>query len=88
VSRVQTLPRRPTPWTWSAPHCSIWFLICLVLAFRALRAGDMVLHRRWMIRAFAIGIAVGTIRIWTALARRRRRKENGAAVSKPDSKER
>jgi hypothetical protein len=27
----------------------------------------MVQHRRWMIRAFAIGVAVGTIRIWLAL---------------------
>jgi uncharacterized membrane protein len=41
----------------------VWFLICLVLAFRALRGGDIVQHRRWMIRAFAIG----TIRIWIAL---------------------
>jgi uncharacterized membrane protein len=46
---------------------SIWFLICLGLAFRAIRGDDMVQHRRWMIRAFAIGIGVGTIRIWTAL---------------------
>jgi uncharacterized membrane protein len=46
---------------------SIWFLVCLILAFRAIRADDMVHHRRWMIRAFAIGVAVGTIRIWLAL---------------------
>jgi uncharacterized membrane protein len=32
-----------------------WFLGCLLLAFRAVRAGDIVQHRRWMIRAFAIG---------------------------------
>jgi hypothetical protein len=43
-----------------------WFQVCLVLAFRAIRAGDMVRHRRWMIRAFAIGVGVGTIRIWIA----------------------
>jgi uncharacterized membrane protein len=44
-----------------------WFLICLVLAFRAIRADDVIQHRRWMIRAFAIGVAVGTIRIWIAV---------------------
>jgi hypothetical protein len=38
-----------------------------LLAFRAVRAGDIVQHRRWMIRAFAIGVAVGTIRIWIAV---------------------
>ena len=41
-----------------------WFLACLVLAVRAIRRGDVVNHRRWMIRAFAVGVAVGTIRIW------------------------
>ncbi|HJY46251.1 MAG TPA: DUF2306 domain-containing protein [Propionibacteriaceae bacterium] len=46
---------------------STWFLICLALAFRAIRGDNMVQHRRWMIRAFAIGVGVGTIRIWTAL---------------------
>jgi uncharacterized membrane protein len=44
-----------------------WFIGCLLLAFRAVRAGDIVQHRRWMIRAFAIGVAVGTIRIWIAV---------------------
>jgi len=39
----------------------------LVLAFRAIRADDIVRHRRWMIRAFAIGVGIGTIRIWIAL---------------------
>ena len=45
----------------------IWFLVCLTFAFRAIRADDMVRHRRWMIRAFAIGVGVGTIRIWLGL---------------------
>jgi uncharacterized membrane protein len=45
----------------------VWFLVCLMLAFRAIRADDIVRHRRWMIRAFAIGVGVGTIRIWIAL---------------------
>jgi uncharacterized membrane protein len=42
----------------------LWFLICLVSALRAIRRDDVVQHRRWMIRAFAVGIGVGTIRIW------------------------
>lgn len=42
-----------------------WFLACLVAAFRAVRRGDIVHHRRWMIRAFTVAIGVGTIRIWT-----------------------
>jgi uncharacterized membrane protein len=44
-----------------------WFLTCLLLAVRAIRRGDVVNHRRWMIRAFATGVAVGTIRIWLGL---------------------
>jgi hypothetical protein len=45
----------------------LWFLTCLVLAVRAIRRDDIVHHRRWMIRAFAIAIGVGTIRIWITL---------------------
>lgn len=44
-----------------------WFLVSLVLAFLAIRRGDVVAHRRWMIRAFLMGLAVGTIRIWIGL---------------------
>lgn len=44
-----------------------WFLACLVLAFRAIRRDDVRHHRRWMIRAFAVGIGVGTIRIWVGV---------------------
>jgi hypothetical protein len=44
-----------------------WFLACLLLAFRAIRRDDVVNHRRWMIRAFAMGVGVGTIRIWLSL---------------------
>ena len=44
-----------------------WFVIALALAYRYIRAGDTVRHRRWMIRAFAIGLGVGTIRIWVGL---------------------
>jgi len=45
----------------------LWFLTCVVLAVRAIRRDDIVHHRRWMIRAFAIGIGIGTTRIWLAL---------------------
>ena len=45
----------------------LWFLACLVLAVRAIRLNDIVQHRRWMIRAFAIGIGIGSIRIWLAI---------------------
>jgi uncharacterized membrane protein len=44
-----------------------WFLTCLLLAVRAIRRDDVVNHRRWMIRAFAAGVAVGTVRIWIGL---------------------
>lgn len=45
----------------------VWFLACLVLAFRAIRRRDVVAHRRWMVRAFVTGLAVGTIRLWIGL---------------------
>lgn len=41
-----------------------WMALCLVLGVRAIRSGDAATHRRWMIRAFAVGTAVGTIRLW------------------------
>ena len=41
-----------------------WFVAALALAFRAIRRGDVAQHRRWMIRAFAVGLGVATIRIW------------------------
>lgn len=44
-----------------------WFAVCLVLAFRAIRGDDVPQHRRWMIRAFAVGIGIGTIRIWVGI---------------------
>jgi uncharacterized membrane protein YozB (DUF420 family) len=40
-----------------------WFVACLVIAYRAIRRRDVRRHRRWMIRAFAVGLGVGTIRI-------------------------
>jgi uncharacterized membrane protein YozB (DUF420 family) len=44
-----------------------WFVVALARAYRAIRRGDRRAHRRWMIRAFAIGLAVGTIRAWIGL---------------------
>lgn len=44
-----------------------WFLTSLLIAYRAVRRRDITTHRRWMIRAFAVGLAVGTIRIWIGL---------------------
>lgn len=41
-----------------------YFVTALVTALIAIRSRDVARHRRWMIRAFAIGLAVGTIRIW------------------------
>ena len=44
-----------------------WFVTCLVRALRAIRRDDVPQHRRWMIRAFSVGIGIGTIRIWTGV---------------------
>jgi uncharacterized membrane protein len=44
-----------------------WFLLCLLLAYIAIRRGRVRRHRRWMIRAYAIAIGVGTIRLWVFL---------------------
>jgi uncharacterized membrane protein len=38
------------------------FLLALVRAFLYIRQGNVALHREWMIRAFAIGLAVTTVR--------------------------
>ena len=47
-----------------------------IVAYRAVRRRDITTHRRWMIRAFAVGLAVGTIRIWIGLF-------EGSASSRP-----
>ena len=44
-----------------------YFVAALALAYRAVRHRDIAGHRRWMIRAFAVGLGVGTIRIWIGL---------------------
>jgi uncharacterized membrane protein len=43
----------------------LWLLACLAVAFAAVRRRDITGHRRWMIRAFAVGIGIATIRLWT-----------------------
>lgn len=45
----------------------LWFIAAFLLAYRAIRRKDIATHRRWMIRAFAVGVAVGTIRLWIGL---------------------
>lgn len=45
----------------------VYFVAALSIAFLAIKAGDATRHRRWMIRAFAIGLAVGTIRVWVGV---------------------
>jgi len=45
----------------------VYFVAALIVAFMAIRAGDQIRHRKWMIRAFAIGLGVGTIRLWVGL---------------------
>lgn len=44
-----------------------YFVTALVTALIAIKKRDVARHRRWMIRAFAIGLAIGTIRIWIGL---------------------
>lgn len=44
-----------------------WFVVALARAYLAIRGRDVVTHRRFMIRAFAVGLGVGTIRIWIGL---------------------
>jgi uncharacterized membrane protein len=39
------------------------FVVALVKGFAHIRAGRVALHREWMIRAFAIGLAVATQRV-------------------------
>lgn len=41
---------------------AVLFLFCLAKAFRHVLHGEIALHREWVIRGFAIGLAVATIR--------------------------
>lgn len=56
--------------TWQSLATAVlgsWFLVALVLALRAIRMGNVRMHRRWMIRAFAVALGVGMIRVWVGL---------------------
>jgi uncharacterized membrane protein len=56
-----------TPETLATLVFGAWFVVCLVRAVRAIRAGRVPEHRRWMIRAFAVGSGIATIRIWVGI---------------------
>jgi uncharacterized membrane protein len=56
-----------TPETLATLVFGSWFVACLVLAVRAIRAGRVADHRRWMVRAFAVGSGIATIRIWVGI---------------------
>lgn len=45
-----------------------YFVGALALAYRAIRRRDVTSHRAWMIRAFAIGSGVGSIRLVIGLS--------------------
>lgn len=44
-----------------------YFVVALIVAFLAIRDREVARHRRWMIRAFAVALGVGTIRLWVGL---------------------
>ncbi|WP_392542655.1 DUF2306 domain-containing protein [Oryzobacter telluris] len=44
-----------------------WFVVCLVRAVVAIRGGRVAEHRRWMVRAFAVGTGIASIRIWVGI---------------------
>lgn len=41
----------------------VFFLVSLVKGFRYIRTGQVARHREWMIRAFAIGLSIATMRL-------------------------
>ena len=41
----------------------IFFLYAMATAFMAIRRGEVVRHREWMIRMFAIALAISTVRL-------------------------
>lgn len=44
-----------------------WFVVSLGLAVRAIRANRVAQHRRWMVRAYAVGLGIATIRVWVGV---------------------
>lgn len=47
---------------WVMPF-AVLFIVALVTAFDCARRGDFARHREWMIRAFAIGTGIATMRL-------------------------
>ncbi|MBB3083918.1 DUF2306 domain-containing protein [Geodermatophilus sabuli] len=43
---------------------AVLWLGCAATAFRAIRRRDVVTHRRWMVRTFALTYAAVTLRLW------------------------
>src|SRR5207237_2263168 len=39
------------------------FMVCAAKAYYHIRRKEILLHREWMIRAFAVGLGVSTVRI-------------------------
>lgn len=60
-----------------------WFLAALVIAFVAARRRDIATHRRWMIRAFAAGIGIASIRFWVGILGAAQKAITGADGSPP-----
>lgn len=46
---------------------ALFMLASLAHAYRAVRSGDIAAHREWMIRAFAVAIAIATVRVVAAV---------------------
>ncbi|GAB4028713.1 hypothetical protein GCM10028773_63410 [Spirosoma koreense] len=46
---------------------ALFFLVALYQGFRSIRHRNVALHREWMIRVYAIGLSVATIRLVNAL---------------------
>ena len=44
---------------------SIFFLVCISLSLHYISRKQVPLHREWMIRAFAVGLAIATVRLIT-----------------------
>jgi len=47
-----------------------FIILAVVRGFLAIRRGDTARHREWMIRAFAAGIAVATVRVIVGISQR------------------
>lgn len=49
-----------------APICfyTVIYLVAVTLGVRAARRREFATHREWMIRAFAIGIGISSVRVW------------------------